>query len=221
MHTDIEQADAQKVNEAVKHLQNRNVSEAEGILRDVCSRCPDKYEYEYTGDGTRHRKFWDVAEFMSYVATHGQEKKENVVWLLSAYPRACYYLAFILVETRDFAEAISWLNKGRSMEPRNPKFLLELGVAHARLKAHQQSYDCYLQAYELAGDSEQERAVALRGMGVQLIDLQRLDEAEARLRESLTIDPDSANAKHELVYIAQLRAAGKGRQQRPWWQFWK
>jgi tetratricopeptide (TPR) repeat protein len=212
MQTGIERADAERVVEALTHLRNGNRSEAERTLREVCSRCPDSYEYEFTTDGTRHLKFWDVNEFMAYVAAHGQERAENIVWWPSAYPRACYHLAFLLVEKRDFAGAIGWLQKGRSMEPRNPRFLLELGVAHAQLQAYEQSYDCYRQAYELASDSALQRAVALRGMGVQLINLERLDEAEARLRESLSIDRDNESAKHELEYIGQLRSAGKRRQ---------
>ena len=49
------------------------------------------------------------------------------------------------------------------------------------------------------------RAKAMRGAGVTLIDLNRLDEAERMLLESLQIDPDSEVAKNELNYIKSLR----------------
>lgn len=221
MYTNIEKADAERVEGAVKYIRNRNISDATAILLDVCSRCPEEYQYEYTSGGTRYIKFWDMAEFIASVPAHGQEKKENIVWLLSAYPRACYHLAFVLVEKGDFPGAISWLTKGWAMEPRNPKFLLELGFVYGQMKEHQKSYHCYQQAHDLASESRNQRAVALRGMGVQLIDLQCLDEAEARLKESLELDPDNSKAKFELVYIAKLRSGWRVRRQKSWWQFWK
>jgi len=221
MQMDNEKADAKKLGEAIQRLQNGDKAAAEAMLRDVCSRCPDEYQYEYTSGGTRYMKFWDMEEFKDYVEAHGRQNEEDIVWILSVYPRACYHLAYVLVEKRDFRSAISWLNKGQGMEPRNPKFLLELGVAYAHMKEHQKSHDYYQQAYKLASDSEHDRAVALRGMGVQLIDLQCLDEAEARLRQSLELDPENGLAKHELVYIAKLRSDRQVQKQKPKYIFWK
>lgn len=53
------------------------------------------------------------------------------------------------------------------------------------------------------------RAVALRGRGFQLIELNRLDEAERAFRDSLQIDPDNELALHEIGYIAHLRLGGE------------
>jgi tetratricopeptide (TPR) repeat protein len=206
MHADTELADRKKVDQALEHLQNGDILDAESILLDVCSRCPDEYQYEETSDGNRFIKFWDRTEFLCYTFIHGEDpKNERVVWLYAAYPPACYYLAFVLIEKRDFAGAIRWLTKGQSMEPQNPKFLLELGMAYGGLKDHEKSLGCYQQALDLATKAKLNPAVALRGMGVQLIELHRLDEAELRLRESLELEPANDIAKRELMYISQLR----------------
>ena len=205
MQTDTEQVDAERVSEALNKLQKRSIKDAETILRDICSRCPAEYQSEFVIGATRYVKLWDEMQFMAYVASLDKENKETVVWRLSVYPRACYYLAFVLVEKQDFAGAMTWLNKGRVMEPHNPKFFIGLGVAHAHMKQHQKSYESYRQAHDLVGTSGHDRAVALRGMGVQLIDLRRLDAAEACLRVSLQLDSDNANAQQELAYIARLR----------------
>ncbi len=53
------------------------------------------------------------------------------------------------------------------------------------------------------------RAMALRGRGLQLIELGNLDEAEQCFLESLTIDPDSPVARKELEYIEHLRSGGE------------
>jgi tetratricopeptide (TPR) repeat protein len=206
MSNEVEHADAEKVDEALNHLKNGNCAEAESILLDVCTRCPDDYQFEYTEEGSRHIKCWDMLEFIAYSASLPACGEKVIAWVLSAYPRACYYLAYVLIEKGDFPGAIPWLLKGQSMEPGNPKFLRELGVAYAHMKKHQQSLACYQQAANLPGISRHERALALRGMGVQLIDLRRLDEAETRLKESLELEADNANAKRELMYVSQLRA---------------
>lgn len=49
--------------------------------------------------------------------------------------------------------------------------------------------------------------MALRGMGFMLIELNRLDEAEQALRDSLKLDPGNDVALNELAYIRELRAA--------------
>ena len=53
----------------------------------------------------------------------------------------------------------------------------------------------------------------MRGQGINLIDLNRLDEAEAALQRSLEVEPENPNALHELGYLERLRqqrAAGAG-----------
>jgi hypothetical protein len=53
----------------------------------------------------------------------------------------------------------------------------------------------------------------LRGQGVQLIDLNRLEEAEAVLKRSLEYEPHNEGARNELGYITKLRSQ---RKQPPW-----
>ncbi len=220
MQTDLETSDAKKVDQALTLLQEKNINEAEAILRDVCSRCPDDYEFEFTSDGARYMKFWAAMEFMEYIASI-KENKRNVVWLPSAYPRACFNLAYILVDKRDLNGAVHWLKRGQSMEPRNPNFLLEMGVVYAHMKESQKSFGCYQRAIALTILSKQKRAVALRGMGVQLIDLQRLDEAEEYLKEAVELEPDNSSAKQELLYISQLRSSKRaGGKKKSWFKFW-
>lgn len=52
------------------------------------------------------------------------------------------------------------------------------------------------------------RAHLQRGRGFALTELGRLDEAEAAYNEALKIDPNDDRAKHELEYIAHLKAGG-------------
>jgi hypothetical protein len=62
-------------------------------------------------------------------------------------------------------------------------------------------------------------ARALRGEGVQLVDLDRLEEAETVLKKSSELEPDSEVAKKELDYIKTLKSR---RQELPWFvRVWK
>jgi hypothetical protein len=60
-------------------------------------------------------------------------------------------------------------------------------------------------------------ARALRGQGVQLVDLDRLDEAEDALRRSLELEPDSETANNELSYIEDRRRKREAEKEEiPW-----
>ena len=221
MQTEIEKADAMKVDQALNHLNERDIPAAEALLRDVCSRCPENYQYDYISDKTRYIKFWAVMEFTEYVSNMSEEDKQQLLlWLPSAYPRACFYLAYILVDKRDLDGAMQWLKKGQSMEPGNPNILLEMGVVFAHMKRPQGSFNCYQEAFDLPNLPNPKRAAVLRGMGIQLMDLNRLDEAEERLMESLELEPDNSAAKQELLYLSNLRTSKGSEKKKSWLKFW-
>ena len=54
------------------------------------------------------------------------------------------------------------------------------------------------------------KCVALRGQGYILVELHRLDEAEAAYRKCMALVPDEPNSKAELGYIAEQRKKAVG-----------
>lgn len=134
--------------------------------------------------------------------------EHKIVWLSSAYPRAFYYLGFAHVKLDDPAAAIGFLEQGYKLEP-HPMFLLERGKALARLKRHDLALASYEAALAHRGSVRAVlRAVALRGKGVQLIELGQLDLAEQAFNDSLELDPNNPVAANELRYIERLRRGG-------------
>ncbi len=108
------------------------------------------------------------------------------------------------------ARARDTLERGLSLEPYHAQMLIELG----HLLQVQQDWNAMLRTFTdaetaaaFAPEQAQDRLFgrAKRGVGYALIELGRLDEAEAKFRECLRIDPDDAGAKNELEYIRQLR----------------
>ena len=51
-----------------------------------------------------------------------------------------------------------------------------------------------------------QQGAALRCRGYALVEEHRLDDAAARYRDALVVDPNDAKAKGELTYIARQRA---------------
>jgi tetratricopeptide (TPR) repeat protein len=95
-----------------------------------------------------------------------------------------------------------------------PALVCELGVT----LNHENQFDAALLLYDFAltlpTDRHDVRATAHRGRGYSLIELERLDEAEAAYQESLKLEPGNAIAKRELAYITSLNhgkpSLGKG-----------
>lgn len=208
---DTEAEDVKTVDRAIEVLRGLDLEEAERLLWPVIANTPRHYVNEFEKDGIRYVKCWDRPEFMAYSAMQGPSEAARIVWLGNAYPRAHYYMAFVCVERRQWNEAIRWLDAGLKLEPDQTWFRLE----RARVLSAVGQYDDALGMYASVLEdgrivlSSRMRAIALRGLGLQQIELGRLDEAEASFMASLEQDAGSPIARNELEYIRHLRSGGE------------
>jgi tetratricopeptide (TPR) repeat protein len=210
-NADRELLDAGRVDEALRRMQVCDNSTAFQLLSAVIANAPDEYTYQYEQDGTLHVKFWDKEEFLHYVTWWtAQGHGRNVAWKASAYPRACYYLAFLRVEAGECQAALELLDKGERLEPSNIKFTIERAQIYARMGRHPEALELLDQVHSLGPHvSGRHVARALRGKGVILIDLGNFVLAERYLRQSLEYEPTSEVAVRELAYIRHLRGGGE------------
>ncbi|MEM1413398.1 MAG: tetratricopeptide repeat protein [Myxococcota bacterium] len=152
----------------------------------------------------------------------------SVVVLGPDYPDAHFFRAFCLVELGQFADAEAALRVALAMMPRDVVYSSELGhIRHqhrdwAGALAH---FDDALRGVldlrssngPVTGASMMGMSLgdwhrrALRGRGFSLVELGRLDEAEAAYRQVLDIDASDAQARRELDLIAELRRQGRSR----------
>jgi tetratricopeptide (TPR) repeat protein len=206
-----ESLDAEQVESAVGLIDEGNLAQAERLLADVAARAPSQYELVCVNGTQLDIKFWDLSDFLHYVMwqqKHGVER--GITWIPSAYPKALYYLAFLRVKQGRYQEAIAFLDQGERLEPTNPNFRLERAQAIVRMGQFQDSLAHYRQVRELGPHTSAKHVgLALRGEGFALIELARLDEAEACFRQSLEFDPESPVAANELAYIQELRRGKK------------
>ena len=150
--------------------------------------------------------FWDIEEFMAYVGAKRTEVKSLVKWIPVSYSKAWFQLAVISVEEGSLQTALSCIESGLALEPDHPELWNEKGYILARERQYLHALRSYQHAATVRDWAPASQiARALRGQGSVLIDLRRLDEAEAAISRSLVLDPESKVAKNELQYIAELR----------------
>ncbi len=210
-HQNLELTDAKKVDEALGAIARDDIRAAERLLLEVVANTPPGYSNEQEDGGTASIRFWDQASFIHFVMwekDHGVERSIN--WLPNAYPRAYYYLGFICVKRKEYFRAVEFLDKGLELEPSNPNFKFEKAHALVNTGYHKEALALYEGVNGLGPYvSARELGVARRGCGFVLIEMGRLDEAEAAFKSSLEIDPANKIALSELQYIDHLRKGGR------------
>lgn len=203
-----EEADAKRVDEAMALIKRNSYAEASRILLSVVQNAPQAYRHTTEVNGALYMRFWDQSEFVNFVQKDPPSRQ--TYWIMSAYPRAYYYLGFLAVVERRFQDAIGYLDLGALLEPTNPKFKTE--KAHALSKSGRFSEAlAALDGVTSPGPhvSEEMFAIVLRSRGASLIELGDLDAAERALAWSLELAPGNKVALNEIQYIRQLTASGK------------
>ena len=108
------------------------------------------------------------------------------------------------------ARAMDTLATGLVLQPYHVRMRNELGYLEQAAGQSERALETFRLAELAAQDPKDDEARAnltraMRGVGFALIELDRLDEAEAKFREVLRIDPDDEKAKQELRYIEGVR----------------
>lgn len=189
----------------------KRLAEAKTLLEEALAEKPADWRPVRTEGEDEFFYFWDMAEFLAYCARTEREGKGRVVWVHGSYSRACYLLAYIAVEEGNPQAAFQALQQGLELEPDHPHLWCEMGHLLQLLQRHGDALQCYQRAESVrAWASPEQKGRALRGQGINLIDLGRLDEAEAAFQRSLEVEPNHPNALHELGYIAHLRQQQAG-----------
>jgi tetratricopeptide (TPR) repeat protein len=206
-----ELSDAKRVDQAVAAIKNGNIVAANALLLGVISNTPATYSNESENpDGTLAIRFWDQQSFIHYALWQKEQNSQRgVSWVANAYPRAHYYMGFLCVKTRQFQQALEYLERGHSLEPTNPKFNFEKAQALVHSGEKEKALALYESVTEIGPHvSAFDIAMARRGRGFVLIELGRLDEAREAFQSSLEIEPDNEIALNELKYIDHLQQGG-------------
>ncbi len=191
---------------ADKLIADDRLVEAVAVLEKAIREMPSEWKPSRDDGESVAIACWDQEEFLAYLDHHGEQLTKLILWAADSYSKAWYQLAAVAVEGERFENALTCLDCGIALEADHPELWSERGYVLARLKRHDEALACYVRAASARDWAPASyRGRALRGQAVQLIDLDRLDEAEASLRLSLEYEPNNAGAQGELEYIEDLR----------------
>jgi len=208
--SDIEQSDVEKVNKAWDAIVKNDLNVARHLLEEVVANTPKEYIYSYEEGGRLFVKFWTEDEFLHYVTgLDDEQKKKSINWILSVYPRAYFYLAYIDMEEGRPENAIVQIKESLRLEPDQPVCFCEMALAYSKLGDNEKAIDLYdraLQSRLYIPSSA--KVLALRGKGVVLIEMEELDLAKKCLIESLEYEPNNELALKELEYLSFLKTGG-------------
>lgn len=187
----------------------------ESDLAAVLEHAPAKYpQIERRGDMTIIRSTSGQGGMSGAIlmsAINGKDGKAGTMATgFNVYPMAALLLGSIANERRDPRAALTYLDKGLALQPDNMMLITEKGAALVVLQRFSDALEVYRSAdtidfvtkmLEPGGEAR-----VLRGKGFALIELKRLEEAEAAYVAALKLEPNHAGAKGELDYIRKLRA---------------
>jgi tetratricopeptide (TPR) repeat protein len=139
-------------------------------------------------------------------AAKGATTAKSTICVRVPYADAAMLLGSFFNETGEPKKALEVLNTGLAISPRDASLLSERGVAFVVMHDWPGALNAYNAGLAVEGLEANDRARMLRGQGMALTELKRLDEAEAAYRKSLELEPGHGGALAELRYIAKLRA---------------
>lgn len=125
---------------------------------------------------------------------------------------ALYLRGYASLDLGEVELAEKYLKRAIDMAPVNSKYLSELGHIYHAKKDWTNALAIFIKAEEAANTyappqlKSTELPRAKRGVGFSLIELGKLDEAEAKFKECLKIDKNDEGALRELKYIEHARS---------------
>jgi tetratricopeptide (TPR) repeat protein len=166
------------------------------------------FDKEFSGE-KRHIFCSQTAEQDGYYMTTADGGADNARLVTVSWCNALYVKAFALVDLDRLDDAQSAFERLVAYAPKHSRYLNELAYVLLKKKEWQHSIDTYKSAEAAATFTPQrrdyERCVAFRGIGFDLVELGRLDDAEAAYRKCLAIIPDEPKSLGEIQYIKEQR----------------
>jgi tetratricopeptide (TPR) repeat protein len=186
-------------------VQAGKIEEAVAVLDPALAA----YERTYAGEKRKIICDMNPTETGLAVAAALVESREMVT-VSPAWCSALFLKGYTLDDQRRFAEAAPFLERAAAMAPRHAHYFVELGYAYQQQHNWPASNAAYRHGDENAAHNaatlKEERGRAWRGLGYNLVEEGKLDEAEALYRKCLELDPNDVKSQGELRYIAEQRA---------------
>lgn len=199
--------DEQQVIEGVEMVQAGKVLAAvDGPINAMIN----KYEAQY---GQHPKDVYSArgsTDALLYAAM-GAKDKRNVVVLGPSWAMAYWARGYAYGEMNRFDDEQAELEKALALAPFDAQYNNELAFVLVQKRDWANALARYQAGQEYARISHPSTAVptqctSLRGQGYVLVELHRLDEAEAKYRECLKLIPGEPKSTAEIGYIQEQKA---------------
>lgn len=193
-----------KFDAGMEAIRAKNPGKAVELMRPVLA----DFEKQYAAE--KRDIFCAVTPEQSsrYLADAAKANRAAVT-IDAGWCRAQYVTGYALIDLERLPEAQAAFERLVRFAPQNARYLNELAYVFMKQKKWKDSLDVYRRA-ELAADLspdrvKEERCLALKGVGYNLVELGDFNAAEAAYRKCLNIDPNDADSPRELKYIEEQR----------------
>ncbi|MEI9902846.1 MAG: hypothetical protein WDN06_01850 [Asticcacaulis sp.] len=213
--TELEQADRDRAFNALTAMQAQNTAAVEAMmpdLRSALARAPDAPARPELCGATLEIYSDDVADLVKINAVlAGRPELAALTPVLKGampYGSLGFIVGWVEYEHADYASAERDFARGLRNAPDDVNLEAQYVLTLCKLKRPQDGLaaaDGFLAGHPDLSDPD--HAAMLRKRGHALVDLNRLDDAEAAYRQSLTLDPGNDIALSELDYIQRQRAS--------------
>jgi tetratricopeptide (TPR) repeat protein len=194
------------VADAADAVRARDFVAAHQLLDPLIAHVPAGWQPQVRTGHRIELAAWTFAEVADLAATAASDPTiDEIAWVGPSYARAYHLLGYIAVEQGNLAEAARLLDLGLALQA-HPDLLSERGTVAIQQRQPAVALGLFTRASTSPAASDAQLARAWRGRGTALIDLGRLDEAQAAFTRSLTLEPGNSLAPQELEYIRKLRA---------------
>ncbi|QNK00454.1 tetratricopeptide repeat protein [Dyella telluris] len=199
-------ADEQQVLEGLKMIQAGQILAAiDGPINAVINKYEAKYG-QHPKDTYSARGATDALLY----AGIGAKDKRNVVVLGPAWAMAYWARGYAYGEMNRYDDEQAELEKALALAPFDAQYSNELAYVLMQKRDWNGAMEHYRAGQEYAPLTAADgvtpmQCAALRGQGYVLVELHRLDEAEAKYRECLTLIPGEPKSLGEIGYIHEQK----------------
>ncbi|MDJ0578864.1 hypothetical protein [Crocosphaera sp.] len=191
-----ETKDAKLVDLAIKAFSKQEYSKAQSLLLSVIKHCPLDYQTQFKDkQGNLYIKFWHPSDHEHYLnCDHPDKNKQKISFYPCAYPKAYFYLALLEIKSKNYEQALNYLETGADLEPNSPRYTIEkahiwqlMGQSEKALEAYQsiEGIDPYI--------TPKDYAIALEGQGNVLEEMGDLMSALCMYQTSLQLNPNNSD----------------------------
>ncbi len=177
------------------------------------SRSPVEALFYLLQTAVKHDQAEAVADEEGEVGdVHADSQNQKAVVLFWHWSEAWYLKGYAFIELGRLDDARKALQTAIDMAPVNSLYKAEMAHIYQLEKDFSKSLELYEEAEQNAVEFSPEHARsreqgrALRGQGYALVELDQLDEAEKKYRESMRVDSSDAMSADELRYIERVRS---------------